>query len=202
MPDRNSARHGVIVLAAGASTRLGLPKQLITIDGETLVHRAVRLSLETRPVDCLVVCAGHADQVQLAVADLACRCLTCPDSELGMSASLQLGIEALEASCTGALIVLTDQPALDGQHLCALCNRWHAEPDHAVASGYAGTIGVPALLPRAWFAAIQSQNGDRGARELLRTRGAEVHVVDAPQLALDIDKPGDLAQLIGSPDAS
>lgn len=195
MSDGGRLRHGVIVLAAGASKRLGQAKQLLILDGETLVHRAVRISLETMPADCLVICDGNPDQIRQAVADLDCRCLPCADSALGMSASLRLGLDALGGSCAGALIVLTDQPALDSNHLCALRDRWLAEPDRATASGYAGTIGVPALLPRNWFAAVHLQRGDLGARALLRARSDEVHVVVAPQLARDIDNPGDLAQL-------
>lgn len=195
MSESGPLRHGVIVLAAGASQRLGQPKQLLQIDGETMVHRAVRFSLETKPCECLVICAGNVDQIQVAVADLDCKCLSCPDSELGMSASLKLGLDALDSSCASGMIVLIDQPALDAEHLCALRESWLLNPDHAVASGYAGTIGVPAILPRTWFAAIQLQQGDRGARELLRARGDEVHVVDAPPLARDIDTPDDLARV-------
>lgn len=202
MSDRGGLRHGVIVLAAGASTRLGQAKQLLRIDGETLVHRAVRLSLITMPTDCLVICSGNPGPIQHAVAALDCRSLACSEHELGMSASLRLGLDALDASCAGALIVLTDQPALEASHLCAMRDRWRAEPGRAIASGYSGTLGVPALLPRGWFAAVQSQQGDLGARELLRARSAEVHVVDAPQLARDIDKPEDLEQFGSGQQAS
>ena len=201
MSDSNGLRHGVIVLAAGASKRLGQPKQLLQVDGETLVHRAVRFSLETKPVECIVIGGDNVDQIAQAVSNLACRCLPCPDSGLGMSASLRFGLEAVHPLCDGALIVLTDQPALDAKHLCALRDRWVNAPTHAVASGYAGTVGVPALLPRTWFAAIQSQQGDQGARDILRARHDEVEVVDAPQLARDIDKPEDFAQLNSRRDA-
>jgi CTP:molybdopterin cytidylyltransferase MocA len=91
--------------------------------------------------------------------------------------------------------VLTDQPALDAKHLCELRDRWMERPGHAVASGYAGTIGVPAMIPRTWFAAIESQQGDRGARELLRARTDEVIVVSGEQLAQDIDEPEHLSRL-------
>lgn len=195
MSDRSGLRHGVIVLAAGSSTRLGQSKPLLLFDGEPLVHRTVRLGLKTMPADCLVICGTKPDPIGQAVADLDCRCLQCPDHELGMSASLRLGLQAVDLSCSAALIVLTDQPALDAKHLCELRDHWQAKPEHAVASGYAGTIGVPAMIPRSWFAAIQSERGDRGARELLRARSDEVIVIRAEQLARDIDKPEDLSRL-------
>ncbi|MEZ5460430.1 NTP transferase domain-containing protein [Dokdonella sp.] len=195
MSEGGGPLYGVIVLAAGSSTRLGQSKQLLLIDGESLVHRAVRFGMETGPADCVVICGAKPDQIEQVVADLDCRCLPCPDHERGMSASLRLGLQALDPSCSAALVVLTDQPALDARHLCKLRDRWRARPEQAVASGYAGTIGVPAMIPRSWFAAIQSEHGDRGARELLRTRSDEVAVITAEQLAQDIDEPEDLSRL-------
>src|SRR6188768_4275154 len=79
MSDSGGPRHGVIVLAAGASTRLGEAKQLLTIGGETLVHRTARLGLETGPVECVVVCGTDADKITASLADLACRNVYCDE---------------------------------------------------------------------------------------------------------------------------
>ncbi|HMM66077.1 MAG TPA: nucleotidyltransferase family protein [Dokdonella sp.] len=192
MPDPAVPLHGVIVLAAGRSRRLGQSKQLLRIDGETLVHRSVRLALETGPADCVVVCGLHPGGVAPSVADLDCRCVACADADLGLSASLRCGLAALDAACAGALVLLTDQPYLDAAHLRALRDAWRADADGAAASGYAGTAGVPALLPRAWFKQLAMASGDSGARDLLRTRADQVRVVSAPHLERDIDFPGDL----------
>ena len=192
MPDPRGSRHGVIVLAAGRSRRLGQSKQLLCVDGETMIHRSVRLALATDPADCVVVCAADTDLSAAAVADLACRCVICADADHGMSASLRCGLAALDAACAGALVLLTDQPGLNASHLLALCAAWRGQPDGTAASGYAGTLGVPALLPRAWFKELAAASGDIGARELLRARAAEVRVVSAAQLERDIDRPADL----------
>lgn len=192
MPDARESRHGVIVLAAGRSRRLGQAKQLLVIDDETMIHRCVRLALETEPADCVVVCGPDPGLLAQAVADLACRCVACADAERGLSASLRCGLAELDASCAGALILLTDQPDLDALHLQAVRDAWLVDADGAAASGYAGTLGVPALLPRAWFKELATASGDSGARDLLRTRANQVRVVDAPQLERDIDRPGDL----------
>jgi CTP:molybdopterin cytidylyltransferase MocA len=188
--------HGVVVLAAGASTRFSGNKQLAHLDGETLVHRAARLALATRPLDAVVVLGADADAVFAAVHDLALSRIDCADWRNGMSASLRAGVDALSAECAGALIVLCDQPALDGAHLARLCATWQANPSRAVASAYAARLGVPALLPRAWFTELQQATGDRGARELLARRSAEVIAIVNEALALDIDTQADLAQLL------
>lgn len=198
MPDSRGPRHGVIVLAAGRSRRLGHAKQLLLIDGETMIHRSVRLALATEPADCVVVCGPDPGRVASSVADLACHWVACVDAGRGLSASLRCGLAALDPTCAGALILLTDQPDLDAAHLKALRDAWGGQADGAAASGYAGTLGVPALLPRAWFNELATATGDTGARELLRARASQVRVVDAPQLERDIDSPGDLEKP-GSP---
>lgn len=183
--------HGAIVLAAGASRRLGQAKQLVEIDGEPLLRRVVRAVLATQPRDCIVVLGDDSQRFEAVLEGLAVRTLCIADADTGMAASLRAGVAALDASCDGALIVLTDQPALAERHLHALCAQWGATPHRAAASAYAGVIGVPALLPRSWFDDVAAIRGDTGARELLRTR-ADVVAVAAPELARDVDVPADL----------
>lgn len=185
-------RHGVLLLAAGGSRRLGQPKQLLPIDGETLVHRAARLALATVPAEAVIVLGAEAAAVADAVADLPLRRVHCADWTMGMGASLREGLGALGPACEGALVLLCDQPALDAAHLQALLAAWRRDPRRAVASAYAGVLGVPALLPRRWFEPLAMLDGDRGARDLLRQRAGEVTAVDAPALSQDIDLPGDL----------
>lgn len=191
----HAPRHGVVVLAAGSSRRLGQAKALIEIDGETLVHRAVRFALETDPFDCVVVRSVDDDRICAAVADLCCRVTACANATRGMASSLAHGLRSLDRECAAALIVLTDQPALTCAHLGALRDAWREQPTRAAASSYADTLGVPALLPRAWFEALMDGNNDHGAREMLRSRHEEVHIIAAPELAFDIDSEADLARL-------
>lgn len=188
------SRHGAVVLAAGASRRLGQPKQLLQIDGETLVHRAARLALATAPLQVRVVLGHGADDIAQALSDLPVQLQLADAWEQGMGASLAAGVAALPPSCTGALILLCDQPALDAAHLQALVQRWQQAPQRAVASAYAGISGVPALLPRSWLEPVALQ-GDRGARGLLRRRCEEVDNVENQQLQVDIDGEADLRAL-------
>jgi len=183
------------VLAAGASRRLGKSKQLLRMHGEPLVRRALRLGLATQPRDALIVLGAEADAVYASVADLGAPRVDCADWRLGMSASLRAGLAALPSECAGALIVLCDQPALDVPHLDALVAAWRANPRGAAASCYAGRLGVPALLPRAWFGELMADAGDQGARALLARRRAEVAAVVNEPLALDIDRDRDLERL-------
>jgi molybdenum cofactor cytidylyltransferase len=188
------AAHGVVVLAAGASSRLGRNKLLLRHEGEALVRRAARLALVTAPRDAVIVLGGEADRVYAEVRDLHIRRIDCANWREGMSASLHAGLAALADDCAGALIVVCDQPALEASHLQALCAAWRAAPEDAAASHYAGRLGVPTLLPRAWFPALPA-SGDRGARELLAERHARISTITNEALAIDIDRVGDLAAL-------
>ncbi len=189
-----SQRHAVVVLAAGGSSRLGQAKQLLQHDGETLLHRAARFALATSPVDVVVVLGADASRMAAVTADLPIRTLICENWHAGMGASLRCALHALDANIDGVMIVLCDQPALTVDHLVALRDGWHCDPQRAVASGYADTVGVPALLPRHWFDET-FLHGDQGARALLRERKTEVTVIDNPALAIDIDRAADLSEL-------
>ena len=186
--------HGAIVLAAGASRRLGYAKQLVEIGGEPLLRRVAQAVLATKPRDAVVVLGHDADRVAAALEGLAIRQVRIANARDGMSASLRAGVAALDAACAGALVVLTDQPALGAAHLESICTAWRASPLRAVASAYAGVLGVPALLPRTWFTDVATLRGDTGARELLRSRRHEIVAMTAPELARDIDTPDDVTR--------
>ena len=187
---REAPVHGAIVLAAGTSGRLGRSKQLLRYQGETLVRRAVRLALETQPRDAIVVVGADADSVHASVADLPVRRIDCANWRRGMGVSLRAGLDALSPACAGALVVLVDQPALDAAHLQRLCTAWREHPERAVASAYAGRLGVPALLPQEWYGDLHDD--ERGAGPLLARRADRVVSIENPRLAWDVDRERDL----------
>jgi CTP:molybdopterin cytidylyltransferase MocA len=157
-----------------------------------------RALLETRPGEVIVVLGHDADRMRAALENVPVRCIVAHDHAEGMAASLRAGIAALDADCAGALVALTDQPALDAAHLLALRDTWRTAPTRAVASAYAHVLGVPALLPRAWFGDVAALRGDVGARALLRARAHDVIAIDAPLLERDVDTPADRASLTRS----
>ena len=191
-------RHGTVLLAAGASRRLGRPKQTLLIDGEPLVARMAGMALATDPRALVVSLGAQAGAVRRALGDLGddprVRCVEAPDWARGMGASLRSGLDALPDDCDAALVLLCDQPALTLAHLERLLAAWRAHPVRASASAYAGVLGVPAVLPRAWWPSIDG-GSDRGARELLRARAAEISAVAAAGLERDLDTPIDLDPL-------
>ncbi len=188
-------RHGTVLLAAGASRRLGRPKQTVLIGGEPLVARMAGMALATDPRALVVSLGAQADLVRQALGDAGddprVRCIVAADWALGMGASLRSGLDALPDDCDAALVLLCDQPTLTVAHLERLLAAWRVDPARASASTYAGVPGVPAVLPRAWWPSIDS-GSDRGARDLLRARTAEISTIAAAGLERDLDTPIDL----------
>ena len=195
---RPRLRHGAVLLAAGASRRLGRPKQTVLVDGEPLVARFAGLALATDPRALIISLGAQAAAVRRALGDPGddprVRCVEATDWTAGMGASLRAGLDALPDDCDAALVLLCDQPALTVAHLDRLLAAWRVDPARASASAYAGVLGVPAVLPRAWWPAVDA-GSDRGARDLLRARAAGVSAVAAAGLERDLDTPADLDPL-------
>lgn len=183
--------HVAVVLAAGGSSRLGRPKQLLTRDGETLVRRAVRLASATSPSRLLVLLGASADVVMHELAPVICEIVHNAEWQDGLASSLR-AIAGSVRDFDGPVLVLgCDQPALESRHLIALLGGANASPSRAAASRYGHVSGLPVVVPNAWF----SQNelrGDRGFGPLLRALPpSALALIEAPELGFDIDTAQD-----------
>lgn len=172
-----------VVLAAGDSRRLGRPKQLLTIDGETLLERAVRTALRAglRPLLPVLNAMLGADAALLhKLSSMGARSLVNDEAQEGMAASVRCGIGELGAGAVrGAVLMTCDQIAVTAEHLRQLC----AQPLKTAASGYAGRVGTPAYFPAQRFPELLALKGEQGARGLL----GRARVVTTEALALDVD---------------
>jgi len=177
-----------VVLAAGGSTRLGRPKQLIVFNGETLVERVIRIAAEAGLTPIIAVVVAYPELANRLQTDQKCTTIFCLRQPTeGISHSIKLGIvQARRYYAAGAILLTCDQVAVTPEHLQALC----AEPDAPCGSAYAGRIGVPAYFPGSSFDALMVLDGDTGARELLR--GARS--VPNEALSLDIDTEEDFCK--------
>lgn len=203
---RNSLRPerlklSAVLLAAGGSSRLGRPKQLLRAGIEPLIVRAARLGLGA--VDGRVVIVLGAEQLRLRsvlrrhglTADIVINRLW----SQGMASSLAAGLGRVAPGDLGALILLVDQIEVGRGDLRRLVGRWRRWPGHAAAARSNGRVGAPAIIPRRLFRRAAMQSGDAGARHLLRSLGA-LTAVTMPAASADIDTPEDAAALaIGRP---
>lgn len=171
--------HAVVVLAAGGSQRLGMPKQLLRVQGETLLRRAVRLAAQTDPQTLLVVLAQAADFAG-EVTGLPAQIVYNPAPQRGLGSSLALASAHVRA-CRHVLVLVCDQPALTADHLRALLAGAAGAASGCAATVLQDTRGVPAVVPGAWFALPDElQDTDRGF-------GARLRAVPAHHIALCVD---------------
>ena len=181
-----------LVLAAGAGTRFGGRKQLAELDGRPLLEHALA-AMESAPVEPVAVVLGAAaDEITAAVDMHGAEPIFCDDWETGQSASLRMGVDALERAGAEAVVVtLGDQPHIAARAIAAVVAARDGEVQ-AVRATYDGVPGHPVLLERPLFDAVRGLSGDVGARDVLR--GA--HVRDVPCDGLgdswDVDVPSDL----------
>jgi CTP:molybdopterin cytidylyltransferase MocA len=154
-----------VVLAAGASTRLGQPKQHLRLGSETLLERTVRTASDAGLDPVFVVLSPEGQ----GVFDAPARIITNQEASEGMASSIRAGVAAaMEAGADGVLILACDQPAVTAGHLVELMESGRY-PGGEVASAYAERKGVPAYFPASSFEALLSLRGDTGARDLLKT---------------------------------
>ena len=174
-----------LIPAAGASARLGQPKQLVTFRGVPLVQRAVNIALAAGCERVIVVTGA------LPLALHRAQTVHTADWQRGPGASLRAGAMAL-ASHEAALVLLGDQWALEAASLRALLEA----PGPVAAARYAGTLGVPVRFDAAHVKTVLRSLPDaHGAQAWLRQHPTQVTPVDLPEAALDLDTPQALESL-------
>lgn len=184
--------HVAIVLAAGGSRRLGQPKQLLTRDGETLVHRALRLAAATAPSEVVLVCGAHAVEVRQAAGDAGITVLVNTQWQQGLSASLRMAAAHLQGSDQDCLLLGCDQPALALHHLQSLLHLAREASSRCAATSHGDRPGIPVLVTAPVFSRTRTLQGDHGLREVLRELPAgSLGRLRADELAFDIDTASD-----------
>ena len=194
MPDT-----AAVVLAAGGSSRMGVPKQGLELDGTPLVRRAAEAACGAgcRPV--VVVLGACADEVGRRLDGLPVLVVENARWEAGLGSSIRAGVAAAIAAAPeieGVLLALADQALVDAAALMRLCRTARSSRHPVAASRYAGTIGVPAWFARDFLPRLLALDPAEGCKRLLRAHAHETAIVDCPEAGFDVDTPEDYARLL------
>jgi molybdenum cofactor cytidylyltransferase len=188
-----------IILAAGASTRMGRSKQLLPVNGRPLLLHTLDVAEQAGLMPVVTVLGAHHQEHQHIINTSKNLIAINPQWQSGMGSSLKVGLNhalSLSPSTDAAIMLVCDQPELTVSHLHALVDQYQRSGRAIVASYYADTTGVPALFDKTMFPELLGLDDTQGAQKLVRQYPGKLAVVNFPGGAIDLDTPEDYDRFI------
>lgn len=188
-----------LIIAAGASRRLGQPKQLVQYRGKTLIEHAIDIMRSADLADLSVVLGSNADLIKETLnSDI--HVLYNRDWSEGMGTTIRHGVQSLAPSTDAVLIMLVDQYMLSEALMAEMIQAYKKAPESMVVCHYAtDTYGPPAIFPRRYFGQLLELNGDRGAGKIIQSElkhhSEKVIIIEFAGGHMDVDVPTDLENL-------
>ena len=192
----------ILLLAAGASSRMGTPKQLLPWKGTVLLDHVLQMAEASAASEVIVILGSESENIKTALNGKV-QVLENKDWQNGLGSSIACGLDYLiknKKSVNGVLLMLGDQPLMDTTYLDNLIASFTKGKKGIVASSYGSHAGVPALFGKQYFEALQNLESDAGARELLMKYSKDIQRLHAGKRVLDVDAPEDYERLLASLD--
>ncbi|AKQ45621.1 hypothetical protein TH63_08110 [Rufibacter radiotolerans] len=190
---------GIILLAAGGSSRLGKPKQTLVYQGQTLLQRAVETAIASGFSPVVVVLGAQADKLKTDVETLPVTIALNADWQDGMGGSIITGLKTLlklAPQTESVIVLLCDQPFVDASLLQDLALQQAETGKGIVACGYGQTVGTPALFHKQFFPQLFTLSGQQGAKKLFTQFKEDLEVLPFSKGEIDIDTPEEYDQLL------
>lgn len=184
----NQTNIAILLLAAGASSRMGSPKQLLTWGDSTLLNHSINQAANSKANDVFVVLGANHKKISKTINDTTITVLKNDEWELGMGNTIGFGINHIQdLGYDGVLVMLADQPLIDSIYLNNLIVAFARSNKSIIASSYNKGAGVPAIFNKSYYKELSALNGDRGAMQLIINYQEETEIIDAGNLLVDID---------------
>jgi molybdenum cofactor cytidylyltransferase len=189
----------ILIPAAGASRRLGSPKQLLKWAGSTLLSHAIETAEELDQKEIVVVLGAYYDQIIPEIDNSVIQILKNEDWKNGLGSSIAVGVEYLH-NCNddydAVLIILPDQPLIDQLYLKTMIEKFRVGENQIIASAYGdGKHGVPALFDKIYFEKLRELTDDRGAKKLIKQSAKFVTSIGITTVISDIDTKEDYEKI-------
>lgn len=188
-----------IILAAGASTRMGASKQMLQVNGEYLLTRTIKTT-EGAIIDHIVVVLGARDALhRTIISNQQVNVVTNEAWAAGMGSSIKSGLQSLlseHPDLDAVIILVCDQPMLTSEIIAGIISTFHTTKKPIVASGYSASAGVPALFARSYFDKLNQLPDDQGAKKVILQNSADVVVVPFPGGEIDLDTMEDYQKFV------
>lgn len=196
----NSCPFSIVIPAAGSSQRLGQAKQLVEINGQTLLQQTVQIAATLPAKEIIVITGSSAKELPTALelnkgCAIPVRLVYNPDWSEGIGTSIALGSRSVHKNTPGLMVLLCDQWQIKAADLQLLLEIWLRDTGRLVATSSQSITGPPAIFPRTCFSALGQLQGDTGARKVLQSHAHLLQGVEIKNAAADLDTPADLALL-------
>jgi|SRR5690606_1930083 len=192
----------IVILAAGASKRMGSPKQLLKWGDETLINYSIKTVQKVNTKSVVVVLGANFELIKNGIQTSEVTILNNPHWEKGLGTSIAVAVEYLQnskSSVDGVLITLCDQPLITSDFLKLLISKFQLDKSQIIATSYGnGKHGVPALFDKVYFNELMGLSDDQGAREILKRQSNNVIGVTPPESNVDLDTNEDYTTLYQS----
>lgn len=197
MGDGSRPKVAGVILAAGASTRMGRPKQLLPYLGRPLLEHALDAARGSALSPVILVLGANIEAIREAIDSTGVEIAVNDDYRRGQSTSVVAGVAALPEIVDGVLLLLGDQPGVTGSDIDSVLAAFDGDPRSIVMPSWQGTPANPVLFGRAYFADLQALSGDEGARQIVARRRECVTLVpiDRP-IPPDVDTETDYQRLL------
>jgi molybdenum cofactor cytidylyltransferase len=192
---------GIVILAAGASVRLGKPKQLLRYNGRTLLGHAVKEALNSNADVVVVMLGNNANQFKKEMDEKKVHIVVNKGWEEGMASSVRLGLDAMlnvKPYIDAVIFMVCDQPHISLSVLNELISTQQKTTKQIVTCNYGESIGPPALFHKKYFPELMELTGDAGARKIIQQHMNDVATVLFPEGKIDIDTIEDYESLKNS----
>ncbi len=189
---------GIIILAAGSSSRLGEPKQLMEFDGQTLLARTIQVAIDSKYHLISIVLGANSEIILNNIKNFPVQICFNDDWQSGMSSSLQIGLQNLlkkNPKLRAIVVLLCDQPLIETKHIIRLIQKFKETNKPIIATQYRKTSGVPALFANKVFDKLMLIQGDKGARKIIEDFPELVETIKIPEADFDIDTAEDVGKL-------
>ena len=188
------ARIAGVILAAGASRRMGQNKMLLELEGESLVRRAAKRALGAGLSPVVVVIGHEADRLRAELKDLPLEFAVNPDYTGPTSGSLHRGLDTLGADVAAVVVMLGDMVRVTAETLAMLIAAARGTAAPLVVSRYGDVTAPPLLFRRALFGELLAWTGEGCGKAVVQVHKHEAMYVDRPEALLaDVDTPEDFA---------
>lgn len=188
----------IIIVAAGASTRMKEAKQLLPLGKTTMLGQVIKHAGASNADEVITVLGSNFNTIKAEVEEEKTKIIQNKNWEEGLGSSISTGMKWVveQNNYSAVIILLADQPLIDTGYINLLIKTYKLNPEKIVATKYPKSLGVPVIFPATYFQELQALKDDEGAKELLKSNLKEIIPLNAANKTFDVDDKDDYEEIL------